>query len=108
LRSQRAREDGGWKTVNVQQREGKKGESKFEVIIILVRANPEPEVIAVALTRDSAVVATDFDCEYAALLFKAQRWMSRIRLEKSEIFVGELLNMLRKPVIALPERRQRM
>ena len=61
-----------------------KGKSKFEVIIILVRANPEPEVIAVALTRDSAVVATDFDCEYAALLLKPKDGCRGFALKKAQ------------------------
>src|SRR4029453_11353872 len=34
--------------------------------------------------------------------------MSRIPLEQREIFIGKLLDMLWKPLITFPERRQRM
>jgi hypothetical protein len=80
--------------------------SKFEIIVVLVRANLKPVVIAVTLASDGAVTATDFDAVNTAFFAEAQRWMSRIRLKKSEIFVGKLLNVLGQLVITLPERRQ--
>ena len=46
-------------------------ESKSEFVIFLVRADPEPEIIAVALASDGAIAATDFGGVNSAFLLKA-------------------------------------
>ena len=82
--------------------------SKFEIVVFFVRADPEPIIGAVALPGEGAVAATDLGRVNATLSLEAERGMARVRLKKSEVFVGQFLHVPGKLLVALPERRQRV
>jgi hypothetical protein len=84
------------------------GKSKFKVVVLFVRADPEPVVFPASFASDGAIVAANLDCVNAAFFPKTQRRMPRISLEKSKVFVGELLNVPGKLMVASPERPQRV
>lgn len=75
----------------------------METVVFFMSADPKPVVIAVSLASEGAVAAADFRRVNAAFFLKTQRGMARICLEESKIFVGEILNSLGEPMIALPE-----
>ena len=51
---------------------GHAGKLESEVVVSLVRADPEPEILAVPFSRDGAVAATNFDGVNTAFLLEAQ------------------------------------
>ncbi len=71
-------------------------------------ADPEPVVMTVPLASEGAVAAADFDSVDSTFLAKAQGGVPRIRLKQGEVFIGKLLNMRREPLVAFPERPQRV
>lgn len=80
----------------------------METVVFFMSADPKPVVIAVSLASEGAVTAADFRRVNAAFFLKTQRGMARVCREESEVLVGEILNFLREPMIALPERRKRV
>jgi len=84
------------------------GKSKFEIVVILVSADPKPIVIPISFASDSAVTAADFNSMNAAFLFEAQRGMSWVCFKKREILVSEYLDVLGKLMITFPERFERV
>lgn len=81
---------------------------ELELIVSLMRADPEPVIMTVSLASQCTVTATDLDSVNSAFLAKAQGGVPRIRLKQSEIFIRKLLNVRWKFFVALPERLQRM
>jgi hypothetical protein len=74
-------------------------------VIICVRADPEPNQIAVAFHGERPVTQSDPDGPIAAGPLKTQRWMLRVFLEQGVILVGQRPNVFGKPGIGRPERR---
>lgn len=59
-------------------------------------ADPEPVISAVALSRHRPVAPANLHRVNAAFPLEAVRGVTRVCREKSEVFVGQLLNVLRK------------
>ena len=78
-------------------------ELKSEVVVRLVRADPEPVEFAAALSGECAVAATDLDGVDAAFFLEAQRRMSRVGFEEREILVGKFLDVPGELFITLPK-----
>jgi hypothetical protein len=80
--------------------------SKAKFVVLLVRADPEPVVVAVSFACDRTIASANLNCVNAAFLLKAERRMPRVRLEQSEILLRESLHVLRQLIITSPERRE--
>jgi hypothetical protein len=85
-----------------------KRNSQFEIIVVLVRANPEPEVIAIPLTSESPITASNFRRVNGAFLLESQGGMSRVGSKKPEILVGEIPDPFGQLLITFPKGRQRV
>jgi hypothetical protein len=79
-----------------------------ELIVFLVRANPEPVVMTIPLTSQRAIAPTNLDGKDRAFFTKPERGMPGVRLKQGEIFICELLDMRGESLVASPERPQRM
>jgi len=84
------------------------GPSQPKFIVILVRADAEPIIMASALPRESAIATANLRGVNAAFLAETKRGMLRIFFKQREILIGQLLNVLREPLVAFPEGRQRV
>jgi hypothetical protein len=60
-----------------------------EPIVLVVRADPEPQQSFCALTCDYPELKTDACRPETPDLLQVQRWMTRILFEKLKVLVGE-------------------
>ena len=81
--------------------------SKSKAIVMFVRSDPEPIIIAISFAGQCSVAAANLRRINAPFFLKANRGMVWVGLEESEFFVSEFLNVLRQRVIALPKGRKR-
>lgn len=73
----------------------KPGSSSKDAVVLRMRADPEPDAIAVVVTRERTMSEPDPNRPEMASSLKVQRGVARIGLQDRKVLIGEPLNAFR-------------
>ena len=75
------------------------------LVVVGVAADPEPQQAIRDVDSECSIVHPDTHRSVSAGLLEVERRVRRILFQKSKLRIGELSNVLRQPLVAIPESR---